>query len=256
MMDREQGTALMEPQARLLRAADCAWFFDVDGTLVEIADTPDEVRIETALFDLLKEVSEGCGGAIALISGRALAEIDRLFAPLSLPAAGQHGIERRSASGSVHRFARVPEKIARIGERVRNWAVSKPGVLVEDKGYSVAVHFRQAPQWRDEIARLLQRLADESAGQYTLLTGKMVIEIKPNGTDKGTAVLEFMDEAPFHGRIPVFIGDDVTDEFAFSVVDRLGGVTVKVGPGESCARWRLADVAAVRAWVRSCFNGG
>lgn len=254
-MDMNREIAIMEPQAPLLRAADCAWFFDVDGTLVEIADTPDEVRIETALFILLKEVSEGCGGAIALISGRTLAEIDRLFAPLHLPAAGQHGMERRSASGAVHHLAHAPGSIARIAEYVGNWAASKPGILVEQKGYTLAVHFRQAPHLREEANALLQKVVDESAGEYSLLAGKMVVEIKPNGKDKGTAVLEFMDEAPFRGRIPVFIGDDVTDEHAFSVVDHLGGVTVKVGPGKSSARWRLADVAAVRAWVRSCLNG-
>ena len=247
---------MLSPESKVpqLDAAKCAWFLDIDGTLVEIADAPDQVRIEPKLIEVVSRLAQVSKGAVALISGRRIDEIDALFFPLHLPAAGQHGMERRNGAGSISRHPPDRNTLAGIRNAVRDRVSGRPGVLMEDKGLTLAVHFRQAPQLRDEVGRLLQTLVGESRGDYRVQPGKMVFEIKPGGKDKGTAVIEFMDETPFRGRTPVFIGDDATDEYAFAVVDRLGGVAIKVGAGASVARWRLPDVAAVHAWIRTSLD--
>lgn len=225
-----------------------AWFLDIDGTLLEIAETPDLVRGDPALIELLRRLAGASAGALALISGRPITTIDCLFAPLRLPIAGQHGVERRSATGRLQRHDSASDCLASIRGRVHAWAAERPGLLVEDKGLTLAVHYRRAPQLRGELERCLHELVD-GCGRLRLESGKMVYEVKPTGKDKGTAVAEFMTESPFRGRRPVFVGDDVTDEHAFAAVERTGGMTVKVGDGASVARWRLRDVAAVRAWI-------
>ena len=243
-----------ESNAPRLNAAECAWFLDVDGTLVDIADTPDAVRVEAGLVLTLDRLASACDGAVALISGRRIEEIDGLFAPLRLPAAGQHGMELRTGEGRLLLHAPESGFLSRARVAIAGWAAGRPGLLVEDKGITIAVHFRQAPRLHDEVRRFLGRLLEDAGGEYRLQSGKMVFEIQPAGRDKGTAVLEFMGSAPFRGRTPVFVGDDATDEYAFSVVYGLGGVAVKVGPGESVARWRLPDVPAVHAWIRGCLG--
>ena len=236
----------------VLPAGDCAWFLDIDGTLVEIADAPDRVLADASLLQLVGRLAGASRGALALISGRSIEEIDRLFAPLHLPAAGQHGVEHRSASGRLYRHEASSSGISSMLRAASAWTAGRTGIVLEDKGYTFAMHYRQAPQMGDEVRVFLQRLLDQSAGDYRLQGGKMVFEIRPGGKDKGTAVVEFMQEPPFRGRTPVFIGDDIGDEYAFSVVDGLGGMAIKVGTGESVARWRLPSVAAVRAWIREC----
>ncbi len=239
-----------ESNAPRLNAAECAWFLDVDGTLVDIADTPDAVRVEAGLVLTLDRLASAGDGAVALISGRRIEEIDGLFAPLRLPAAGQHGMELRIGEGRLRLHAPETDFLSRARVAIAGWAAERPGLLVEDKGITLAVHFRQAPRLHDEVRLFLGRLVDDARGEYCLQPGKMVFEIRPAGRDKGTAVLNFMDSAPFRGRMPVFVGDDATDEYAFSVVDGLGGVAVKVGPGVSVAGWRLPDVPAVHGWIR------
>lgn len=228
--------------------ANCAWFLDIDGTLLEFAETPELVWCDPALIEQLRLLAGASAGALALVSGRPIAVVDRLFAPLRLPVAGQHGAERRNAAGRVQYHGAAPERLELIRGLLNAWAGERPGVLVEDKGLTLAVHFRRAPRFRDELERYLLQLVEGCDG-FRLQSGKMVFEVKPAGRDKGTAVAEFMAEPPFCGRRPVFIGDDVTDEYAFTEVQRLGGMTVKVGEGSSVARWRLRDVAAVRAWI-------
>ena len=132
---------------------------------------------------------------------------------------------------------------------ILNWAFKIPELLVEDKGMSIAVHYRQAPQFAGEVRRMLGECLVQCGDTFRLQEGKMVVELKPAGQDKGTAIIEFMNEAPFRGRIPVFIGDDITDEHGFVAVNNLGGHSVKVGPGSSAARWRIPNVTAVRAWL-------
>jgi len=233
-------------------AADWAYFLDVDGTLLEHAATPDAVRVDADMRALLAALQARAGGALALISGRAVADIDTLFAPLRLPVAGQHGVERRDAAGQVHRHAFPQEPVRRAARRIGAFAAAHPGLVFEDKGYNLALHYRLAPELATEACALVEGAAAELGEGFELQRGKMVLELKPGGRDKGTAIEEFMAEPPFRGRTPVFVGDDLTDEFGFGVVNRMGGVSVKVGDGGSAARWRLADAAAVRAWLGAC----
>lgn len=230
--------------------AACAFFLDIDGTLVDIADTPDRVCVDPRLLDTVRRLDAAAGGALALISGRPVDGVDRLFAPLRLPVAGQHGAERRDAAGVVHSHPLCGQQMAALRRCVAAWAAAQADVLVEDKGMSLAVHYRQAPQLGDAVQHALRECIERFGDGFRLQPGKMVLEVKPAGKDKGTAIMEFMQEAPFSGRVPVFVGDDVTDEHGFAVVNSLGGHSVKVGPGPSAARWRMPGVAAVRAWLR------
>lgn len=229
--------------------ADWAFFLDLDGTLLEHAERPDAVRVDAQMRRLLAGLREGAGGALALISGRAVADIDRLCSPLVLPAAGQHGVERRDAAGRMHRHAFPEKPMRRVAARIAAYAARHPGLVFEDKGFNLALHFRLAPWHADAVRELLEAAAAELGEGFEVQAGKMVFELKPGGRDKGTAIGEFMAEAPFRGRTPVFIGDDLTDEFGFGVVNRLGGHAIKVGDGVSAARWRIDDAAAVRRWL-------
>lgn len=232
-----------------------AFFLDVDGTLLAIATTPASVTVDPGLPRLLARLQSATGGALALISGRAIAALDRLFAPLRLPAAGQHGAERRDADGAIHAHAIHASGLGEARAAARAFSGSHPGVLVEDKGLSLAVHFRQAPGAEAALRTLLEGVVAGSGGELALQPGKMVFEIKPAGRDKGSAIAEFMAEPPFRGRVPVFIGDDVTDEYGFAMVNDLGGLSVKVGDGASCAGARLPGVGEVRDWLEAYLRG-
>ena len=229
--------------------ADWALFLDVDGTLLEHAETPDAVRVDGAMRALLAELQAGADGALALISGRSVADLDGLFAPLKLPAAGQHGAERRDGAGRMHRHDFPEAPVRQAAKRLAAFAGAHPGLLLEDKGHSLALHFRLAPQLEGEARALVDQVLAELGEGFELQRGKMVLELRPGGRDKGSAIAEFMAEAPFRGRTPVFIGDDLTDEFGFGVVNGMGGVSIKVGEGPSQARWRIADAQEVRAWL-------
>lgn len=230
---------------------DWAFFFDVDGTLLAIATTPAGVVVDDRLKQTLGQLATAAEGAVAFISGRPIAEVDRLFAPLRLPTAGQHGIERRDKAGKLRRYAKPSRHIAAIEARLAPLAARHPGLLLEAKGYTLAVHYRQVPSLGGYLHRLLRELVN-SAADLRLQRGKMVLEIVPVGSDKGTTIMKFMSEPPFRGKIPVFLGDDVTDEYGFAAVNELGGHSIKVGPGRSAARWRLPNVHAVRAWLEQC----
>jgi len=235
--------------------AGVALFLDVDGTLLHFADTPDAVTIERATVELLRRACAATGGALALITGRPIADVDRLFAPLALPAAGQHGFERRDAAGAWHRHAPRPPELAAVRADLDAFVAAHPGVLIEDKGLTVAVHYRRAAGAAAAVTALAERLVGRAGGALAIQHGKMVVELQPAGRDKGTAIAEFMSEAPFRGSTPVFIGDDLTDEYGFSIVNGLGGVTVKVGDGATEARARLPDVDAVRLWLERLASG-
>lgn len=244
-----RGSAAPDPVRALPPARGIALFLDVDGTLLHIAATPAAVALDRATVDLVARVQRATGGAVALITGRRIADVDRLFAPLALPVAGQHGFERRDATGALHRHAAPPPGLAAARAPLEAFAAGRSGVLIEDKGLSVAAHYRLAPDAGPALGALVERLAAASGGALALQRGKMVFELRPAGKDKGTAIAEFLDEAPFRGRTPVFVGDDLTDEYGFSVVNGRGGVSVKVGDGPTEAAARLPDVDAVRAWL-------
>jgi trehalose 6-phosphate phosphatase len=226
-----------------------AYFFDIDGTLVDFAASPAGVRLDAKLRRLLFELHRSTGGAVALISGRSIADVDRLFQGVRLPVAGQHGIERRDASGVVTRHAFPSEKLAQVGRQLADAVTRHRGLLLEDKGSSLALHYRRVPRLGGFAHRLVRSLQAQIGKEYCVQPGKRVVEMKPAGRHKGIAVLEFMQEEPFRGRTPVFVGDDQTDEYGFATVNRLGGYSVKVGTGRTVARWRLQNARAVRAWL-------
>ncbi len=228
-----------------------ALFLDVDGTLLDIAQQPDAVTVSSALKGELQLACRLNGGAVALISGRSLADLDRLFGPLRYPAAGQHGLERRDSAGHIARATGTMELIDIAAQTLASQARMHPGILVEHKGLSLALHYRNAPELRDWVQITMQALLRGLGQGFHLVEGKMVCELKPDGRDKGTAIADFMLEAPFAGRLPVFIGDDVTDEDGFTVVNIAGGHSIKVGIGKSVARWHLCDAQGVRRWLQA-----
>ena len=226
-----------------------AFFLDIDGTLLEIAATPKAVHTAKADCKLVAALYDKTNGALALISGRSLEMIDELFSPMRLPAAGQHGVERRDGRGRVQRPPFSADTLARAAETIRAFAKRHSGLVFEHKGYSMALHYRLAPRLA-AAAHAVVREAARSVGEgVEVQRGKMVAELKPAGHDKGRAIEAFMRERPFAGRVPVFLGDDLTDEHGFRVVDRLGGHSIKVGAGATVARWRLPHPAAARTWL-------
>jgi len=225
-------------------------FLDIDGTLLDIAPTPDSVSVDAALLDLLRRLERTCDGAIALITGRPIAAVDALFDPLRLPVAGVHGFERRNAQGHYFRPAFVGSGLGFLRSEVTALAQSLHGVLLEDKGCAFALHYRQAPDVEEAIRLRLARLVDATLPSFELLDGDHVIEVKPVEHDKSTAIEAFMQEEPFSGRMPVFIGDDTTDLDGFAAVKRFDGLAIAVGsriPGEK----RLDGPRDVRNWLES-----
>ncbi|MFC3395396.1 trehalose-phosphatase [Brenneria rubrifaciens] len=225
-----------------------AFFFDVDGTLAEIRPEPDAVVIPSAVRANLQALSTACHGAVALVSGRPLEQLDKLTAPLILPLAGVHGAERRDASGNLHRVILPAEVAAPLRQMLEQAMAAMPGTLLEAKEMAFALHYRQAMVYERQVFALAES-AVARFPQLTLQPGKCVVEIKPRGTDKGVAINAFMREAPFAGRIPVFVGDDLTDEKGFIAVNAMQGISVKVGEGSGHARFRLKRVADVYQWL-------
>ncbi|MBI5107846.1 MAG: trehalose-phosphatase [Rhodocyclales bacterium] len=234
---------------------ECAFFLDVDGTLLEIADTPSAVRVDMELLELIGRLFRISGGALALVSGRSISDLEELLGAQRLPLAGQHGLERRDAAGRLWIHAAPPGAKCMIKEALAPVLTRHPGLLLEDKGLTLALHYRQAPHLAAYAHRLMATLMQEAGGELELQKGKRVIEIKPAGIDKGTAVAEYLTESPFRGRHPVFIGDDLNDEHGFAEVNRMDGISIKVGPGASCARYRLPHVVAVRHWLNAALKG-
>lgn len=228
-----------------------AVFLDVDGTLLDIAQRPDAVSVSPQLRDALRIAYRLSEGAVALISGRSISDLDHLFGPPPFPAAGQHGLERRDSRGHLTRSTDALNRIDLAARALGAQASKHRGILVEHKGLSLALHYRGAPH-AQEWAELSMRALQVGLGpEFQLVEGKMVYELKPGGRDKGTAIADFMSEAPFAGRLPVFIGDDTTDEDGFAVVNSRAGHSVKVGSGASAAHWHISDAPGVRRWIES-----
>lgn len=228
-----------------------AYFLDLDGTLVELADSPTDVEVDDGLPALIERLRRASGGALAIISGRSLDDLDRLLRGRRYPAAGQHGFERRDAAGQRSAFASSGRGLDQARHRLARLAARHRGLEFEDKGASFALHYRRAPRlaaFAHQAAHAIQR---GLGPRYAVQPGKRVVEVKPAGRNKGSAIGAFMQEAPFVGRTPLFVGDDRTDEYGFAVVNRLGGYSVKVGAGLTAARWRLPSVEAVIGWLTS-----
>lgn len=225
-----------------------ALFLDIDGTLLDIAETPDQVWVPPALRNDLDVVAGQLGGALALISGRPVSEIDRLFDPLKLPASGQHGGEWRPTpqqATEVIAGQTVPQHLREVADRLLH---QYAGVVVEQKSHAIAVHYRHAPDVGPELGA---RLAEAMAGieGLQLLSGRSVWEVKDSTQSKGTAVQRFMTRPDFAGRLPVFVGDDTTDLDGFLAVEALGGLALPVGPLARGGKPGFAGPDAVRSWL-------
>jgi trehalose 6-phosphate phosphatase len=249
---QQQRRSHRRPPPPALTAAH-ALFLDIDGTLLEFAESPSGVRVDADLAQILAAVVRKLAGATALITGRRIVDVVVLFPGAFVPVAGQHGCERRSADGTLHAHPPAAAGLIRMRDALTGFAARHEGLVFEDKGHSLALHYRQAPRLAAHVHRTLRaQIADAALGrELRLQPGKRIIEVKPAGRDKGTAILDYMRESPFRGRTPVFVGDDATDEYGFAAVAQLGGIDVKVGKGRTAARYRLRDVGAVRRWLRT-----
>jgi len=230
-------------------ADDWALFLDVDGCLVDFAETPQGARVPDGLHATIEALSTRLEGALALVSGRPLAGIDTLFSPLRLAtAAGLHGLERRSAHGGLA-APEAPPALASIREEAATLAARWPGVVVEDKGVALGLHWRVAPAAGNALRDFADAVLPRLPG-YRLQHGNQVVELRPAQGDKGSAIDALLQEPPFHGRVPVFAGDDITDESGFAIVNKRGGVSVLVGEREpSAAHYALHSPADVRRWL-------
>jgi trehalose 6-phosphate phosphatase len=232
-----------------------AVLLDVDGTILDLAPTPLEVVVPADLTVALERLSKRVGGALAFVSGRPLAELDLFFAPLKLPSIAGHGAEVRLADGTVHRATTFLDP--QLKAEIASIADERPGVLVEDKGYSIAIHYRQVPhlghEVRDEVSAICARF---TSARLEILPGKSVVEVKQPSFNKGTAVRDLMQHAPFKGRTPIFIGDDVTDEAAFEVLPEFNGVGFSVGREVQGIAGMFEAPSDVRRWIAEMVRTG
>ncbi len=231
-----------------LEAAAGAWalFLDFDGTIADIAEHPEAVSFPNTLAELLARLRDRLDGALAIISGRAIAVLDRFLAPYQFDMAGLHGAEVRTGGRMMHFTAAPSGNLQKAARALSDRLPPDPGLFVEDKGYSIAVHWRRSPQHEGAALQLADEIANGLGPQYRLQKGKAVAEILPANSDKGRAIEILFNQPPYKERHPVFIGDDLTDEGGFDAVNRLNGVSVHVGTGVTAARYRLADPQAVR----------
>ena len=229
--------------------ADPALFLDLDGTLLEFALDPATVRLPDRVHWILEQLPRATRGAIAFVSGRTLADLDRLLGHGRFPVAAVHGLKRRDAEGRLSSAVADEAGFDRMHEIMTQIRNEFPQTSLEHKGVALALHYRACPGLEATLVERVERGLNGMASGLKLLRGKMVLEVRPVGADKGTAISAFMREPPFAGRTPVFIGDDVTDEDGFREVNQRGGVSVKVDVGPSCASYRLKDTDAVIDWL-------
>ncbi|HTX23052.1 MAG TPA: trehalose-phosphatase [Steroidobacteraceae bacterium] len=232
-------------------SSDWALFLDVDGTLVDLAPTPGTIEVHADLPPLLGRLARRAGGSLALVSGRTLADLDRLFHPFRFPAAGIHGSERRDALGKLHFTGLTSADLAPVRTELRRFVAQHPDLLLEDKGRGLALHFRQAPELEPAVRELLERVRVHLPADAHLQPGHCVIELKGGASNKRAAVEQFMREPPFEGRVPIYVGDDLTDLDALEYVESLGGQGIFVGPQSKPGYGWLPDPRAVREWLRS-----
>lgn len=236
---------------------DIAVLLDIDGTILDIAPTPGAVRVPASLRKTLARLSRETGGALALVSGRSLADIDLLFVPLRLPAIGGHGAELRPSAEGDREIEQARPLDGGLRDRLADLAVAAPGVLVEDKGYSLAVHYRLAPDQERRIKETVAAIkADWPKEPFEVLPGKAVVEIKSAGFHKGAAIRQLMQYEPFAGRRPIFIGDDTTDESGFAVMPEFKGLGFSVGRKVRGTAHCFAAPSDVRRWLEHLAGDG
>jgi trehalose 6-phosphate phosphatase len=228
---------------------DRAFLLDIDGTLLDLAPSPRQVWVPTGLRRTLTRLADLTGGAVAMVSGRSLNEIDLIFSPLQLAAIGVHGAEMR-VSGEAEVQSRTSPLSKVLKRRLATVAELGPGILVEDKGYSLALHYRLAPDKGAQVLAAVRTIcADAASEAVEILPGKLVVDIKPAATNKGEAVLDLMQCLPFAGRRPIFIGDDTTDLTVFGVIPKFGGQSYSVGGIDAAVDGHFERPEAVRAWL-------
>lgn len=227
-----------------------AFFLDLDGTLAPIVADPAAAAIAPDTRDLLAALLSATEGAVAILSGRALADVDRLTAPLRFPAGGSHGLELRFDRAAEHATLMETDTLNGLREEIQAFATARR-LLAEIKPGAIALHYRQDPAQEQDSRALIDRLASQS-GDLRALHGKMVSEVTQATADKGTALRALAQHPPFAGRIPVMLGDDVTDEDGFAAAQELGGFGVKIGTGATQARHRAASMEAALNWLGSC----
>ena len=238
---------LEPPPAALLVGA--ALFLDFDGTLVELAETPDSIDVPDGLAPMLERLRRRLGGRLAIVSGRSLADLERHLPLHGIAFSGSHGLELQLANGTRLPLS-VPIGLDDLRESVEAFAAGADGLIVEDKPAGIALHYRQAPRQAERADAFMVALARKRG--FSVQRGNMVVELRAEGATKGDALKAFMTEPEFLDARPVFVGDDLTDEHAFAAAASLGGAGVLVGPlRETAARYRLDSVAAAAAWLDS-----
>lgn len=226
-----------------------AIMLDVDGTILDIAATPGSVEVPSGLKEAMALLVERSGGAFALVSGRLLSDLDRLFAPLAVALVAGHGAEMR-LPGSEPVFRESTSLHDDLKRRLADVAADAPGVILEDKGYSMALHYRLVPEFAEKVLDSVAEIcAHEPTGSVELLPGKAVIEVKRRSFDKGIGVRELMTHPPFKGRRPVFVGDDVTDEAVFAILPEFDGIGISVGRRIPGLAGYFAQPEDVRRWI-------
>jgi len=224
-----------------------ALFLDFDGTLAPIVPRPEDAAASTETRQAVERIAELTGGAVAILSGRDLVDLDRRIAPLMLPAAGSHGAVRRDATGTLHRAEISDQELAQAIATLEQFAAPRD-LLVERKTRAVTIHYRNHPEQADHARKLVDEITADTPA-LRAIHGNMVSEIATRATNKGQALRDFMEEPPFAGRVPVMIGDDTTDEDAFRVAESMGGAGVKIGPGETVASHRFATIDDFLGWL-------
>ena len=231
-------------------------FLDFDGCIVDIAPTPDAVDVPDCLPPLLVALRAALGGAVAIVSGRPIEQIDGFLGTAVPAVAGLHGLERRTADGGIVRPPAASNDLRAARALLQAFAAERPGVLVEDKTHTLALHYRLAPSLRHDCGDVVKAALEGAPPGWQVVEGKCVFEIRPRGPTKGTAIEAFMGEAPFRGRTPVFCGDDVSDEDGFEAVNARGGLSIRVGDGAATrAAVQVGTVGELRDWLARVAGG-
>src|SRR5882757_6566552 len=252
IVDNDEGApeTVPVPRSMVPHLRECAVLLDIDGTLLDLMPTPREVWVPPGLAKTLRRLHERTGGALAMVSGRSLNDIDLIFAPDQFPAVGGHGSEMRIRGDSEAVGTHAPPMDKELKRRLAAIAKLSPGILLEDKGYSLALHYRLAPHAEKAIYEAVSLIrADLPNAPIEVLPGKCVCEIKHSGFNKATGVLELMTHEPFRGRRPIFIGDDVTDETVFAIMPDLDGLAFSVGRRAQGVADHFDEPRDVREWL-------
>jgi trehalose 6-phosphate phosphatase len=238
------GTPTLIPDLR-----EWAILLDIDGTILDLAPTPLDIRVPPSLRQTLRRLKERTSGATALVSGRTLSDIDLIFAPLRLAAIGGHGAEYRPAAEAAARRSHTEALDPMLARELAAITARDSGILFEDKGYSLALHYRLAPEQGTFVHEAVAAICARTSQALEILDGTYVVEVKHLGFSKGTAVRELMTYPPFFGRRPIFIGDDTTDQAAFAVMPQFRGLAISVRRRVNGVDFHFETPGQVREWL-------